>query len=220
MFDPASLSADAEGFQGAVFDGRYVYFVPKGTLHFSGLVMRYDTQATTPFTAATSWSTFDMTTLNAAAKGYYGGAFDGRYVYFVPWYNGTEFNSLVVRYDPQAPFGTSASWSIFDVSTVNPSAKGFAGAAFDGRYVYFVPNNSSKPDGLVARYDTQATFGAAGSWSTFDMTTAGADATTGFLGAGFDGRYVYLNSGGGVARFDAKTPPSMPTLPGFSGSFF
>ena len=44
------------------------------------------------------------------------------------------------------------------------------------RYVYLVPNQSSTPDGLVMRYDTQAAFGAAGSWSTFDMTTAGADA--------------------------------------------
>jgi hypothetical protein len=221
VFDPASLSTDAQGFQGAVFDGRHVYFVPKGILRFSGLVMRYDTQATTPFTAVAAWSTFDMTTLNAAAKGYFGGAFDGRYVYFVPWYNGSDLNGLVVRYDPQAPFGASASWSVFDVSTVNASAKGFSGAAFDGRYVYFAPDDSgSKPDGLVARYDTQAAFGAAGSWSTFDMTTVGADATTGFIGAAFDGRYLYLNSGGGVSRFDAKTPPSLPKLPGFGGSFF
>jgi hypothetical protein len=87
--------------------------------------------------------------------------------------------------------------------------------------VYLVPEaNSSGLDGVVARYDTQASFTTVGSWSTFDTATLNANAIT-FAGAVFDGRYVYLvPSGAGiVARFDAKSPPSMPKLPAFSGSF-
>ncbi len=40
-------------------------------------------------------------------------------------------------------------------------------------------------------------------------------------GAVFDGEFVYFVPGanGTVARFDAKTPPSLPKLPGWSGSF-
>ena len=49
----------------------------------------------------------------------------------------------------------------------------------------------------------------------------------GFQGSVFDGRYLYLvpywtggSYSGNVFRFDAKTPPSMPNLPAFHGSFF
>jgi hypothetical protein len=37
----------------------------------------------------------------------------------------------------------------------------------------------------------------------------------------FDGQYVYFvpHSGSTVARFDAKTPPSLPSLPAHFGSF-
>jgi hypothetical protein len=100
------------------------------------------------------WSTFDMTTVKARARGFAGAAFDGRYVYFVP----DASDGLVARYDTQATFTTDGSWSTFDMTTVNMGAKGFRGAAFDGRYVYFVPCLNPSFDGLVARYDTQAAF--------------------------------------------------------------
>src|SRR5262245_51480414 len=35
-----------------------------------------------------------------------------------------------------------SKWAAFDVSTVNPKAKGFIGAGFDGRYLYLVPYNN------------------------------------------------------------------------------
>src|SRR5262249_41892644 len=150
--------------------------------------------------------------------------FDGRFLYLVPGADGVSgLYSVVARYDTQAPFGAAASWSTFDTSTVNANARGFQGAAFDGRYLYLAPNNAAGIfvyDGLVARYDTQAAFTDAASWSTFDAPTVDANAK-GFTGAVFDGRYVYLvpNIYSVVARFDAKSPPSMPKLPGFFGSF-
>jgi hypothetical protein len=38
----------------------------------------------------------------------------------------------------------------------------------------------------------------------------------------FDGEYVYFApfAGTTIARFDARSPPAMPPLPGFFGSFF
>ena len=73
---------------------------------------------------------------------------------------------------------------------MNAGAVGFAGTAFDGRYVYLVPYNGAK-SGLVTRYDTTALFAEKGSWSTFDLTIMNSEAK-GFYGAAFDGQYVYL----------------------------
>src|SRR5439155_1209450 len=131
---------------------------------------------------------------------------------------------IVARYDTQGVFTAAGAWSTFDVSTVNAGAKGFIGAAFDGRFVYLVPYSNGATDGIVARYDTQGVFTASAAWSTFDVSTVNAGAK-GFNGAVFDGRYLYLVPNNGtvastVARFDAKSPPSMPNLPGFFGSFF
>lgn len=181
-----------------VFDGRYIYFVPYGanppTGSRSGIVARYDTQ--NGFASSDSWSHFDLATVNPAAIGFLGGAFDGRYVYFIPLYNAA-YHGTVARYDTKGDFTAGSSWKTFDVSSVNPTATGFANAAFDGRYLYLAPYTNNGANGTViysstaARYDTQAEFGQMASWTTFDTSTLDASAR-GFLGAAFDGRYVYL----------------------------
>jgi hypothetical protein len=203
--DPASGATT-----GAVFDGRYVYFGPDD--NSSGVMERYDTAGF--FASNTSWTTFNPALFDAGAFGYVGQAFDGRYVYFVPGANSSGPHGLALRYDPQLPFAPITSWELLDMSAIDPLAVGFAGAAFDGRYVYFVPNTN----GLLVRYDTLAPFTGKASWRTFAATTVNVDAT-GFFGAIFDGRYVYLvpNANSVVLRFDAKQPASMP--PGYSGSF-
>ena len=50
--------------------------------------------------------------------------FDGRYVYLVPYYNGTTYHGVVTPFDTQAPngFADAGSWSTFDVATVNGNA--------------------------------------------------------------------------------------------------
>ena len=48
-----------------------------------------------------------------------------------------------------------AFWSTFDLTVVSPSAKGFVGAAFDGRYVYLVPANNGSRHGLVTRQNVR-----------------------------------------------------------------
>jgi hypothetical protein len=259
-FDATSVNAGASGFFGAVFDGRYVYLVPNYNGHSDGIIARYDTSA--GFQTSSSWLTFDTTTVDANAEGFSGGTFDGRYIYLAPNNaNASGSTAVVARYDTQATFGAAASWVTFDVMTVQATANSFAGAVFDGRYVYLAPNG---PSGVAARYDTTGSFSAAASWatfatlgsrvgagfdgryvyfapygtaaarfdtlgsfgissswSTFDVAGLDAGVGSGFMGAAFDGRYVYLAPyfTSVVARFDAKTPPSMPKLPGWSGSF-
>ncbi len=215
-FNLTALMPDVPAYPGTIFDGRYVYFVPLyNSVGGSGQVTRYDTMGM--FSAAASWTTFDTTTVAVGAKGFVTGAFDGRYIYLVPFVSMQGILSgLVTRYDTRATFASAAAWSTFDATTVNPNSKGFVGGAFDGRYTYFVPANN----GIVTRYDTQDDFAAVLAWSAFDTVSLGS-AARGYNGAVFDGRYLYFvpHSGSTVARFDAKMPPSLPMLPAHFGSF-
>jgi hypothetical protein len=103
----------------------------------------------------------------------------------------------------------------------------YAGAAFDGRFVYFVPNGSM---GLApaVRYDTLSTFTADCAWETFDpnqLALPDGGVINAYLGAVFDGQYVYFapttpTKGAVFLRFAAKSPPSLPNLPEFHGSFY
>jgi len=183
-FDFSAVSASFCS-EGAAFDGRYMYLAPCSGGGANGITLRYDTTAA--FTTVGSWTSFDMATVNAAALGYDGVAFDGRYAYFIPRHNGTATHGVVMRYDTTASFTTGASWSSFDATTVNANSKGFEGAVFDGRYLYLAPNSTTS---LVTRYDTTGTFTSSGSWSAFDQTTVNANAK-GFKSAVYDGRYVY-----------------------------
>ncbi|MCI4626870.1 MAG: LamG domain-containing protein, partial [Candidatus Magnetoovum sp. WYHC-5] len=132
--------------------------------------------------------------------GYYGGVFDGRYVYFVPYNNGS-YHGDVLRYDTQGAFNATGSWAHYDAGYND----GYAGGVFDGRYVYFVPYYNGSYHGDVLRYDTQGAFNAIGSWSHYD---AGYNA--GYHGGVFDGRYVYFvpfkngSHHGDVLRYDTQ----------------
>jgi hypothetical protein len=135
---------------------------------------------------------------------YWGGVFDGRYVYALPTPN-VPVDTTVVRYDTQAAFASAAAWSAFDVAKADASVKGFSGGAFDGRYVYM--------GGLrtIARYDTRASFSDATGWATYDLSGMLPDAgalPNQTCGAIFDGRYVLfvrLNLGD-VPRYDTTAP--------------
>jgi hypothetical protein len=217
-FDIAAVNASGLGFVGGVSDGKRVYFVPfyNGAAAdpngFDGIVVRYDT--TTSFTMGSAWTYYDLINLDQNAIGFEGAAFDGRYVYLAP-----HDATLAVRYDSQAlvmGIGRVASWSTFDMTPLlgDAGAGGFWGTGFDGRFVYYVPN----ANGRVVRYDTLSPFGAACAWSAFDVSTINASAKD-FAGAVYDGRWLYfVPQGTIVARFDTKTPSSMP--PGYSGSFY
>ena len=99
------IGVNPVAYEGAVFDGRYVYFVPSGTYQqFTAIshseVLRYDT--TSNFESAESWSTFDAGANGVGNDpvGYAGGIFDGRYIYFVPFKDSNgQYHGEVLRYD-------------------------------------------------------------------------------------------------------------------------
>ena len=127
-----------QGYFGAVFDGRYTYFCPirdqneRTSVH--GRVLRLDTQA--DFKAPDAWAAYDASyTDGLHTSGFYGGAFDGRYVYFNPRDDGTVHHSRLLRYDTQADFKDPAAWAAHDAQLPHSGQ----GLAFDGRYLYFCP---------------------------------------------------------------------------------
>jgi len=210
VFDLATVNTKTHSFAGAAFDGRYFYLVPFDWT-YSTQTTRYDTQA--EFGAASSWANFDLTPISGLppfAVGYVGAVFDGRYLYYVPNCIYEYWRGMSLRFDTRASFDSLSAWSSFDTLTLDDSAGGYRGGAFDGRYLYLSPYGDlssgallTKP--LATRYDTQADFAAKASWATFDMSALSN--TPGYAGAVFDGKYVYFPAAdfrGRLTRFDTR----------------
>lgn len=173
-------------YDGAVFDGRHVYFIPLQ----SGPVLRYDPKQ--PFDGASSWQAFDPTTCPGFGP-CVGGVFDGRYVHFTPY-----GHSTAVRYDTEGLFRDPASWSSHAPGEVDGLAcVGYDGAAFDGRWVYHIPfwDGVSTTEGFHAhllRYDTAQDFSASSAWQAADGQVLAPPNPGGFNGGAFDGRFLYM----------------------------
>ncbi len=220
-FSLAGVDGGASVYEGANFDGKYVYFAPTGTTAAdsgAGGVVRVDT--TKDFTSAVSWDLFDTHQVDANSGNFAGAVFDGRYIYFVPTTTnaGVPVAARFVRFDTQGNFADPAAWTAFAPSA--SGSNGYHTAAFDGRFVYFLPFVETGTS-LLLRYDTSsgvAAFTSSAAWQTFALDSFNPGAT-GFEGMGFDGEYMYFvpRYGHVAARFDAKTPASSP--PGFTGSF-
>ncbi|UCC31017.1 MAG: hypothetical protein JSU86_01815, partial [Phycisphaerales bacterium] len=189
---------DPTGFGDAVFDGRYIYFVPTlNNTGYHGEVLRYDTSGA--FREVSSWEAFDAGAHDVGSQpdGYWGGAFDGRYVYFAPVQNNEGMHGEVLRVDTVSEFSDPGSWTTFDpgVHDVGNKPDGFVGSVFDGQYVYFVPLeiNGGEHNGEVLRYDTTGVFSDVSSWAAYDAGSNGlGDSPDKFAGGVFDGRYIYF----------------------------
>jgi hypothetical protein len=142
------------------------------------------------------WSSVDLAEFDPGLRGYVGAAFDSAFLYLAPATSGGAAHGRVARYDTRMPLGDVKAWTSFDVSKVNPGAKGFAGAAsFRNEYVYLVPHEPGAAGDVVARYKVGAQFDAAASWDFIALgpheTTQGAG---GFGGAAINLSHVWLPS--------------------------
>ena len=198
---------DTRGFFGAVFDGRYVYFVPQSTgIQDTGMttgqhgrVLRYDTQGN--FQSADSWSAYDASaTSDLRTRGYYGAVFDGRYVFFIPRTDGVDLHTRMLRYDTQAEFTSPESWLAHDVG----HAMSCQSAAFDGRYIFCCPGYEKDPKtehcARMLRYDTQGSLSNPDSYVLHDAVKTGGLDLGCYDGAVFDGRYVYFSPLGAIGK--------------------
>jgi len=174
-YDLGALNSNLKAFRAGCFDGTYIYlgFVDDGV--GNAYVCRYNT--TLSFTISSSYQYFQIS--GSIYNGSSGCIFDGQYVYFIPDI-GLSGSALFV-YDTTQDFTTSY-FTYFDTTTITGNAKQFAGAVFDGRYVYFVPNVNS----ILVRYDTTLPFTSTASYQSYNI------GETTFNGGVFDGRYLYL----------------------------
>jgi hypothetical protein len=167
-----------KGYQSLINDGTFVYYIPFG----GPILARY--QIGQAFQTTSSWATFDLSTLVTypSQVAPTGATRIGRYIYLTPWRNlyalpgTTYYNSIILRYDTQAPGGLTAiaSWTTFDLNTIVTPAttwiRGYQGSVSDGIYLYLVPafNGSSiNPANQVPpflRYDVRLDFTDPTSW--------------------------------------------------------
>ena len=197
-FDPTPLDANAIGFAGATFDGKFAYLVPRD----HSTLLRHDTVAGLDL----GWEKFDLAQVQSTVlTAFWGGVYDGKSVYLAP-----EGDGVVVRYETAKPFASATSWSKFDTVVFHPLHFTLEGGAFDGRYVYMGPGGS---ESFVVRCDTQGPFTDAASWAAFDMAQLSVSLGL-FSGAAFDGRFVYFTPVGTtngtpnrlMGRYDITAP--------------
>jgi len=161
-----------------------------------------DDSTYTSFNDASNWQAFDPGANGIGTNpldGVIDSAFDGRYIYFVSYKNGNTTNAEIygefLRYDTEADFNQTTSWSSFDPGAggLGTDPEGYLAVIYDGRYINFIPDhNGSNKHGEVLRYDTESGFEDILSWSVFDLASIDAS-LVGYRGAFFDGnRYLYL----------------------------
>ena len=105
----------------------------------------------------------------------------------------------MVRCDTCGYFQDAGSWERYDVAgTSSLNTSGYDGAAFNGRYLYFIlfrygEQRFEKPHACLLRYDTEKGFADPAGWDAVD---AGAHTSPpnpgGFNGGTFDGRFIYF----------------------------
>lgn len=196
-FDAAGTDGlNSTGYFGAVFDGRYVYFSPEqhDSLATHGVVLRYDTHR--DFKDRSSYAAHDASkTSGLDTRGFYGAAFDGVYIYFIPRQIGTEsYHTRFLRLDTRKEFKDPAAWDAFDLGLKQSGQ----GAAFDGRYLYVCPGFTGDPKkeneycSRVIRFDTSAPFKDRASYATADLKNVLGVEVGCYDGGSFDGRFVYF----------------------------
>jgi hypothetical protein len=216
-FDVATAIHAPGGFEGAIFDGRFVYFIPYGGSPRYTLVARFDTAAPSQsFTDVTAWSTFDLGFLGAdagpdgatATAGFFGGSFDGRYVYLAPHSDGTgTADGWAVRYDTQAPELDAGDDAAEDAGHDGGDAgdaghdagdAGDAGQKDAGVDAGDAGEDAEAPDAEAPDAEAPEAGAVAGlgftnpaAWQTFNVGTVN-DAGIGFSGTVFDGKAVYF----------------------------
>ena len=201
----------------AVYDGlRYLYLLPYAGSSTSTWV-QFDT--TQPLTNNSAYNVFDLSAVDSHLYSIVSSGFDGRYIYMGLQYDGTS-SYYCGRYDTTLSFTSLSSYQIVGITGGALSAS--SAILYDGRYVYFIPSNSSLSTGFV-RYDTTESFTSGSSFESFNLTYGG------WSGGCFTGRYIILCNyvGNHIAQYDITKAFSNSniayydlTVSGYSGAIF
>ncbi len=99
-----------------------------------------------------------------------------------------------------------SKWETIDLASLTSGNTGYLGGTFDGKYVYYSPNQNSAPFGLLIRYDISKAF-ATTSFEKLDLAQTNA-AFVGFDGAVFAGTKIYFSpySQHSLVAYDTTKP--------------
>ncbi len=108
------------------------------------------------------------------------------------WVNSTDYHAermqaLISKWSPLDSFD---SFDAFDAAgTDGLNSTGYFGAVFDGRFVYFSPQQHDSLDthAIVLRYDTHGDFKDGSSYAAYDAAETSGLEVRGFYGVAFDG---------------------------------
>lgn len=191
-----SVNLSWSGFSEPFFDGRYVYNI------INNYSYRYDT--TKNFSDISNWELIDTNTICSGCNGFSGvGGFDGRYIYYPPYWGGSVYKSVVIRYDTTKNFTDTASYETFDMINIsgNNNLKGFKDKPIyiDG-FVYFILyyNGVSLniPDaGNIVRFNASGNFTDVNDWDFFSVkNVTGTNDIVTLEQPYYDGRYYYFKN--------------------------
>jgi hypothetical protein len=154
-FDIKPYKPQCAGYDGLVFDGFYLYYVPyycRKPWHDKithGHVLRYDTRMS--FQDSAAWESVNMAaTVYPELEGFIGGGFDGRLVYLAPVKNQGGYHGNVAAYDTTLSFQDPAAWCYFDVAQFGERFNYYDGRVIsDGSHMYFV---ACGPGAMMIRF--------------------------------------------------------------------
>lgn len=181
------------GFSGAVIVGNFLYLSPiyNGVVH--GKLLRYNLSM--PFKSISSWSEYDICTLNPYCKGFGAPCTDGRYIYFPNRLLSYAYSSnvdnrhlYIVRYDTTLPFTDPASYNIYNILDLcDDEYEYHSECCIQGQYVVFTPSRNT-----ILVYDSEKPFSDPGSWTQKDCSMVDGLNVWGQLGIHSDPNYVYF----------------------------
>lgn len=200
FFDLHNFGSKVNGYAESVFDGRFVYYGPERNYTKDGVsfeahcfFLRFDTQK--PFSDPNSWQLFDGREIYHLASGSVGLAFDGRFIYYVPFRSGGAnkylLNSVILRYDITKNYLDKKSWEYFDLSCIDSDAGGFVGSCFFNGKIYMAPYYSGDKS-LFLVYNTKHAFCSKTSWEKNDLLKINQNAK-GYIGCLGIKKYIYFS---------------------------
>ncbi len=187
-----------------VHDGNNLWMIPHNSPVKQILKFNVATGLRTqvPFTAG-------LTTISANSNLFYGGVFDGTYIWLVPY----NVNSVI---RVKVSDNSMVEYPVTNSGTLGTNLGRLTGCTFDGRYVWMMPYNCNR----FLRVDTQSTtIGQMGAYSIQSPADRGnlldsQESVYWFKGGIFDGTYVWAVPQGSD-RVVRILPTSTPSFTGY-----
>lgn len=178
-YNLTNVNAAAEGFESYAVVGNNLYLVP----YFNTIFVVYNT--TQSLTSSASYTAYDLTNVLPLGQrqGLTGAVVvNSTQIVMIPWANPSTLTSThyALLYDTTQSFTSSASYTDFDLTTVNSASRGYEFGWLDRNgFCWFVPNYNSVTSAVppLINWNTSLPFASASSWTSY--TNSGIPPSTG-----------------------------------------